>query len=141
MIDQMRKMASLSKEFEKHGFRDSAANAMNQAVSGVISEPEGASAAELALDIRRLTTTVRAQAQTIKDLQEALKRLAFELDDLKAFRKRLVQGEQQSQPEAHPRTGAYAPASDKKPSDKPIDRNGVAPSEIKIEDIFYFGKR
>jgi len=30
---------------------------------------------------------------------------------------------------------------ERRPSDKPIDRNGVAPSSVSIEKMFYFGNK
>ena len=115
---------------------------------------------ELRKDVRRLTFALQKAVMEINGLKTDVSRLSKELNDVRVNQRpaRKIEHPHMQHNQAVPEQKSVhispdpiqqptAPQAvpEQKPAtqepDKPIDRNGIAPSSVSIEKIFYFGQK
>ncbi len=92
--------------------------------------------------LRKLQFSIKNNNDEIESLKKSINLLREEIKDLKARRKEEIQAEFTSNQE---KSQATLKASEEKQekfiSNKNIDRNNVAPADVSIENIFYYGQK
>jgi len=88
-------------------------------------------------DQQRMFSRFKQNAdQRILQLEMALSKTMDQLNGLNEAVQTM-----KSNAKANELAASFANRQDAKPSENPIDRNGVAPSQVQVEDIFYSGSR
>ena len=164
-VEQLQRTNALSKELKNFGFANNSEQAYNMAEQLCDSERvrsggEPKPAANPALSNMAEFDRTRVQVnKKLSDFTEQLNSLGEKVEALNkalklvemnqiSFDKQvsvLLQGQGGQHKVETPRENV-APVvnpttSERKTLDKPIDRNGVAPADVKIENFFYAGRR
>lgn len=97
---------------------------------------------ELRKDVRKLVFALKNAMNDITELKLAVSKLNKELNDLRVNQKQVQRINQPTtekrilQPEE-----SIQQSSNQQTLQKPIDRNGIAPSDVAIDKMFYFGQK
>lgn len=166
-VEQLQKTNLLSKELKNFGFANNSETAYNMAEqlcegqrerSGGESKPDANT--ESLKKISDLERTRVQMNKKLSDFTEQLNTISEKLEELSkaiklvemnqiSFDKKLSEMTQKSGDRRKvdlPEPAPVAPevvtlkAPERKPLDKPIDRNGVAPADVQIDKIFYAGR-
>ena len=165
-VEQLQRTNTLSKELKNFGFANNSEQAYNMAEQlcegqGVRSggEPKPAANSEITQKMAEFDRTRVQVNKKLSDFTEQLNSISEKVEALNkalklvemnqiSFDKQvsvLLQGQGGQRKVETPRENV-APVvnpttSERKTLDKPIDRNGVAPADVRIENFFYAGKR
>ncbi|HLD04217.1 MAG TPA: hypothetical protein VJG90_00705 [Candidatus Nanoarchaeia archaeon] len=161
-VEQLQRANTLSKELKNFGFADNSETAYSMAEQlcegqGVRSGGEPKPAANPASSMMTEFDRTRVQVnKKLSDFSEQLNNISEKMEALNkalklvemnqiSFDKRVSelihQGSQRNAEIPRVATVVTPQASERKSLDKPIDRNGIAPADVKIENFFYAGKR
>lgn len=164
-VEQLQRANTLSKELKNFGFANNSEQAYSMAEqlcegqrvrSG--GEPKPVASSALSANMAEFDRTRVQVNKKLCDFTEQLNSLSEKVEALNkalklvemnqiSFDKQvsgLLQGQGGQRKVDSPRetvAPVVTPTSERKSLDKPIDRNGVAPADVKIENFFYAGRR
>lgn len=135
-INKIQKLNQLASDLKRHNVVDSKEEAIMQAERVVgASNPRMQSnmqpedqVHELEKEVRRLGFAVKETQEKIIEIMNTLNKLTNQIETSRPNPQAARMERQQE-------------LASKKDTNKPIDRNQVAPSDISIEKYFYFGKK
>ncbi len=105
-----------------------------------------------ALEQQKIQVMINLATQKFKSEIDELRGKVKQFEtEISSLRNQLVSARQQSQnnpihqannePQTRLSLGQQSSAIENEPAKQPIDRNGVAPADVSIEKMFYFGNK
>ena len=163
-VEQLQRTNTLSKELKAFGFANNSEQAYNMAEqlcegprvrSGGEPKPAADSAISKMAEFDRtrvqvnkklldFTEQLNSLSEKVEVLNKALKLVEMNQISFDKQVSGLLQGQGGQRKVDSPRetvAPVVTPTFERKSLDKPIDRNGIAPADIKIENFFYAGRR
>ena len=145
-INKIQKLNDMALNLKKHNVVYSKEDAIKQA-ENIVREQDN----DLRKDVRKLTFALRDALNEISDLKSHVKKLQNELNDVRVnpptriIERKVVHDvpvEKEVKEEAKPIVQQQKLNNEpRKDINLPIDRNGIAPSEVSVEKFFYFGEK
>jgi len=150
-IDKIQKLNQMAMTLRQHNIVADSKDAVNHAANIYGTENNFSNndvthyesdSDDLRKEVRRLTFALKNAVQELNELKSTVGKLDKELNDLKVNNKPRVERPQQVQ---SVQTVFKTPEQEVQPiqkrHDKPIDRNGIAPADVSIDKMFYFGQK
>jgi len=149
-IEKIQKLNQMIKEYKQHNM-DLDTSELSQLDTGVSRVGESSEMSESEKLARKLNFRIKSTEDEINNLKAMIEGLREEIKELKTIKKEQIQKEFNSKPEnqkpvlsrrEEARREIIEDVEDNTPRlTKPIDRNNVAPADVAIDKIFYFGQK